>query len=84
MFSVLGFRVDWGKDAKMAKLFLRGVAAAAARSGEFRTGEQVSARNVRGRFATTNNETLRLTNNEQSRYAISNRIGTTLKKTTDQ
>ena len=31
----------------------------------------------RGRLAATNNETLRLTNNEQSRYAISNRIATT-------
>ena len=32
-----------------------GVAAAAARSGEFRTGEQVSARSGRGWFTATNN-----------------------------
>ncbi len=47
------------------------------RTGEFGAGEQESARLARGWLAATNNETLRLTNNEQSRYAISNRIATT-------
>ena len=51
------------------QVVLWGVAAAAARSGEFRTGEQVSARSGRGRLAATNNE--------QPRYAISNRVATT-------
>ena len=44
------------QDALDAQVVIRGgVAAAAARSGEFRTGEQVSARSGRGRLAATNN-----------------------------